>query len=130
MGLRVPGQGLASPEAGGPPGDLFVIVRTVPDPRFERHGTDLWRVERVQLPEAVLGAEVTVPSLDGDLTVDVPPGTQPDSILRLRDKGLPAFGGVGRGDYFVRIDVHIPTTLSAEERRLYGKLRDLGRKGG
>jgi len=129
MALRVPGYGMASAETGGAPGDLFVIVRTAPDPRFDRRGANLWRTERVELPDAVLGAELRLPSLDGDIDLEVPPGTQPDSILRLRSKGLPAFGGGRWGDYFVRIDVHIPEKLSAEEQRLYKRLRELSRKG-
>jgi molecular chaperone DnaJ len=130
MALRVPGHGMPSPEAGGAPGDLFVIVRTAPDPRFERRGANLWRTERVELPDAVLGTELRLPALDGDIDLEVPPGTQPDSILRLRSKGLPAFGGGTSGDYFIRIDVHIPEKLSAEERRLYTRLRAVLGKGG
>jgi len=130
MALRVPRHGMASPETGGAPGDLFVIVRTAPDARFERHGANLWRTERVELVDAALGSKLRIPSLDGDVDLDVPAGTQPDSILRLRSKGLPAFGGGTRGDYFIRIDIHIPEKLSAEERQLFTQLRDLSRKGG
>jgi molecular chaperone DnaJ len=121
---------MASAETGGAPGDLFVIVRTAPDPRFDRRGANLWRTERIELPDAVLGAKLRLPSLDGDIDVEVPPKTQPDYVLRLRSKGLPAFGGGTRGDYFIRIDVHVPEKLSAEERRLYKRLRDLSRKRG
>lgn len=130
MALRVPGHGMASSETGGAAGDLFVLVRTMPDPRFERRGANLWRTEKLDLPDAVLGTKLRLPSLDGDIELEVPPGTQPDSILRLRSKGLPAFGGETRGDYFVRVDIHIPEKLSPEERRYYIRLRDLSRKGG
>ena len=130
MALRVPGHGMPSSETGGTPGDLFVIVRTKPDPRFERRGANLWRTERIELPDAVLGTKLKLPSLDGDIDLEVPPGTQPDSILRLRSKGLPGFGDGARGDYLIRIDIHIPEELSAEERRLYRRLRDLSPETG
>jgi len=126
LALQVPGHGMASPEPGGAPGDLLVIVRTLADERFERRGADLWRIERIELTDAVLGTELRLPSLDGALKVQIPAGTQPDSVLRLHGKGLPVFGSTSRGDYFVRIDVHIPEKLSAEEQRLYQELRDLG----
>jgi len=125
--LRIPGHGMPRPEAGGLPGDLFVIVRTAPDARFERHGANLWRYETVELPDAVLGTSKTAPTLDGDVTVEIPPGTQPDAVLRLRGKGLPEFGGGKRGDLFLRIGLHVPEKLSAKEKQLYRQLRDLAR---
>jgi molecular chaperone DnaJ len=126
MVLKVAGKGEASPEAGGPPGDLFVMVRSVRDRRFTRSGADLWREEILSLPAAVLGTTLTVPTLETDATVTVPPGTQPDAVLRLRGKGLPRFGEKGRGDLYLRIKVHVPERLSAQERELYDKLRAMG----
>jgi molecular chaperone DnaJ len=123
MALRVPGHGLPSQGIGGTPGDLLVMVRSTPDARFERHGADLWRLEIVQVPDAVLGTRLEVPTLDGHATVTVPPGTHPDTLLRLPHKGLPVFGSKERGDMYLRICVHIPEPLSAEERTLYERLR-------
>ncbi len=134
--LRVPGHGMPSPEPGGVAGDLHVIVRTAPDPRFERHGANLWRAETIDLTDAVLGTRRTAPTLDGEISVKIPPGTQPDSVLRLRGKGLPAFGGGRRGDLYLRLNVRVPEKLSAKERRLYEGLRELaqgkgaGKRGG
>lgn len=125
MALRVPGHGLPSPEPGGQPGDLFVVVRTVPDPRFERAGADLWRTEPLPLVDAVLGRTLEVPTLDGHASVTVPAGTQPDSVLRLRGKGLPEFGGRGTGDMFVRMLLQVPQHLSPGEKALYEQLRKL-----
>jgi molecular chaperone DnaJ len=102
-----------------------VIVRSAPDERFERDGVDLWRVQPIDVAEAVLGTEISVPTLDGPLTVKVAPGTQPDTQLRLRGKGLPRFGGRGRGDLYLRLAVSVPERLSAEERRLWERLRTL-----
>jgi len=125
MALRVPGHGLPSPEPGGAPGDLFVVVRSVPDPRFKRVGADLWRTESLTLPDAVLGTTLEVPTLEGRAGVTIPPGTQQDSVFRLRGKGLPEFGGEGHGDLYVRIELQVPQDLSAKEKSLYQHLRDL-----
>lgn len=126
--LRVTGHGLPSPQAGGPPGDLYVVVRASPDPRFERAGADLWRVETIDVADAVLGTHLEVPTLDGNVDVTIPPGTQPDEVLRLRGKGLPVFGAKQRGDINLRMRIHIPEKPSKEERELYRRLRSVRRK--
>jgi molecular chaperone DnaJ len=123
--LRVPGKGYASSDPQGATGDLLIVVRAAADPRFERDGADLWRRHEITATQAVLGAEIAVPTLDGEITVKVPAGTQPDSRLRLRGKGLPRFGARGRGDLYVRLSVRLPERLSAEERGLWEKLRAL-----
>lgn len=125
--LRIPGHGLPADAPGLPAGDLLVVIRTAPDPRFQRHGRDLYRVDTVELVDAVLGTEIEVPTLDGQVAVRVPPGTQPDFVLRLRGKGLPPFEGGPRGDLFVRLQVHIPEHLSEQERRLFEQLQMLAR---
>jgi molecular chaperone DnaJ len=119
--LRIPGKG----EPGTGPGDLLIMVRAAPDGRFERDGADLWRVQEIDATDAVLGAEIPVPTLDGPIAVKVPAGTQPDSQLRLRGKGLPRFGGRGRGDLYVRLAVRLPERPGAEERKLWERLRSL-----
>ncbi|MHA1152505.1 MAG: DnaJ C-terminal domain-containing protein [Alphaproteobacteria bacterium] len=130
MALRVPGRGLPAPAAGGPPGDLLVVVRSARDPRFERHGADLWCRQDLDLTDAVLGTGLEVATLDGEVSVKVPPGTQPDTVLRLTGKGLPEFGGGRRGDLFLRLRVHLPERLSREQRRLFEQLRQLGGEAG
>lgn len=129
MALRIPAHGLPSDDAGGPAGDLFVVVTSVPDPRFSRSGADLWRTESVSVADAVLGTQLKVPTLNGALEVTVPPGTQPGGVLRLRGKGLPAFGKRGRGDLNLRIEIRVPERPTAEERELYERLRSLARRG-
>ena len=128
MALRIAGKGMPSPDAKGPPGDLLVFVRTRHDPRFMREGADLIRQESIKLVDAVLGTTLKVATLDGSATVTIPPGTQPGSILRLKDKGLPEFGSGKRGVMYLRIDVKVPEKLSGEERELYERLRDIGSK--
>ena len=124
--LRVAGRGMASPEPGGVPGDLYVVVRSRPDPRFQRDGADLWRQETLPLPDAVLGTRLEVQTLKGGTAeVKVPPGIQPGTVLRLRDKGLPRFGHKGNGDLYLQIGVRIPEKLGREEKELYERLRAL-----
>lgn len=129
MALRVAGRGMASPEPGGVPGDLYVVVRVHPDPRFQRDGADLWRQETVDVTDAVLGTRLEVETLEGGRAeVSVPAGIQPDTVLRLKNKGLPRFGGKGRGDMYLQVKVRIPEKLDREAREFYERLRALAGK--
>ncbi len=128
MALRIPGKGMPSPEPGGVGGDLYVVIRSKPDPRFERDGADLLRRETIALTDAVLGTTLDVPTLDGSARVTIPPGIQPGAVLRVKGKGLPEFGTGRHGELYLRIEVQIPEKLSGEERELYERLRALGDK--
>jgi molecular chaperone DnaJ len=128
--LRVAGHGLPGDWPEMPPGDLHVVVYTMPDGRFQRRGPDLWRVETIDVTEAVLGTSRTFSSLGGKLKVKISPGTQPDEILRLKGKGLPRFRGSGRGDINIRIQVHVPEKITRKERKLYEQLRKLNNSEG
>jgi len=129
MALRVAGRGMASPEPGGEPGDLYVVIRSRADPHFQRDGADLWRHETLPLTDAVLGTKLKIFTLGGGKAqVDIPAGIQPDTVMRLRNKGLPRFGGKGKGDMYLQVKVQIPEKLSREERELYEQLRALGGK--
>lgn len=121
--LRVAGHGLPAEEPGVPQGDLYVSVYSQPDIRFQRQGADLWHTVILNVTDAVLGTEVKVPTLSKTLHVKVPPGTQPDEILRLRDEGLPHFKGHGHGDIKIRIQVSIPQKLSEKQRKLFEQLK-------
>ncbi len=123
--MRVPGHGLPAEQAGMPSGDLYVEVYTLSDPRLQRHGADLWRTERLSVPQAVLGTKLRVPTMEGEVDVTIPPGMQPDEMLRLRGKGLPRYRSTGRGDLILRIEVVIPEQLSDEEREHYQRLAAL-----
>ena len=129
MTLRIAGHGLPARDPGAPPGHLFVTVTSAPDSRFQRRGADLWRSETLQVDEAALGCKRTVPTLDGEVEVTVPPGTQPDEVLRLHGKGLPHFQSDTRGNLNLRIQVHIPETLSPGEEAAYRQLRACREKG-
>ena len=128
--LRIKGHGMPAEQPEGPHGDLYVIVHSIPDARFERAGADLWREETLEVEDAVLGVRLKVPTLQGEAEVKVPPGTQPDEILRLRGKGLQRYGGDGRGSLNLRIGVHLPEHPGAEERALYEQLRSLHGQSG
>jgi len=123
MVLRVSGQGLPSPSVGGMPGDLFVILRIASDERFERRGIDLLQRVTVSVEDCVLGTQIDIPTLQEPYRLDIPAGTQPETVLRLRHYGLPEFGRQHRGDMYVRVQIHIPERLSQEERDQYEQLR-------
>ncbi len=126
--LRVPGHGEAG-EPGGRPGDLYVVVHVAPHPTFERDDQDVLMSLPITYPQAALGAEVEIPTLDGSARLRVPPGTQSHSILRLRGKGLPGLRGGPRGDQLVRVVVTTPERVSAEERKLLERLAELQGNG-
>ncbi len=126
--LRLPGHGLPSHDASGAPGDLLVVVHSTPEARFERHGNDLWRLEAVEVTDAVLGTQRDVPTLEDHVTVTIPPGTQPDTVLRFPGHGLPEFRRQTRGNLYLRVRVHVPEQLSTEEHQLYERLQALRRK--
>ncbi|HEY1274230.1 MAG TPA: molecular chaperone DnaJ [Thermoleophilaceae bacterium] len=121
--IRLTGRGHAG-ERGGPPGDLYVLVRVAEDERFLRDGSDLVTVVDVPAPEAALGTTVVVPTLDGDEEIDVQAGTQPGTVVTLRGRGMPTLGRGRRGDQRVVLNVLIPRNLSADQRRLLEELRD------
>lgn len=118
--IRVPGKGRPGP-GGGPPGDLLVTVHVAQDPVFARQGQDLTVTVPVSYREAVLGADVTVPTIHhGPVTVRIPPGTPGGRVLRVRGRGVPSPGGAG--DLLVTIQVEVPTSLDDRQRELIGEL--------
>jgi molecular chaperone DnaJ len=121
--IRLPGRGHAG-ERGGPPGDLYVLVRVADDERFVRDGSDLVSVLDIPAPVAALGATLTVATLDGTDEIEIPAGTQPGTVITLRGKGMPAIGRRGRGDQQVVLNVVIPRKLTARQKELLGELRD------
>jgi len=119
--LRVSGEGEAG-EHGGPPGDLYVIVRVREHAYFERRGSHLYCTVPVSISQASLGAELKVPTLAGPDRIKIPEGTQSGSVFRLRGRGMPSLDGRGQGDLFVTVAVVTPTRLSREQRRLFEML--------
>jgi molecular chaperone DnaJ len=121
--IRVGGRGHAG-ERGGPPGDLYVIVRVREDERFVRDGEDLVTVVDVPAPQAALGATISVPTLDGDIPVEVPAGTQPGETITVGGRGLPRIGRGRTGDLRVVVNVTVPRRLSRRQRELLRELSE------
>jgi molecular chaperone DnaJ len=132
--LRVPGQGTPGP-AGAPPGDLYVEVDVEADPRFERDGVDLVARVRVPFPEAALGSEIRVASLEADdeessIPLVLPPGTQSGEVFTMKGHGVPRLDGRGRGSLLIVVQVDVPTALTQRARDLLEQLGDELRASG
>jgi molecular chaperone DnaJ len=112
--LRLVGRGEAAAQ-GGRAGNLYVILRVQADERFERDGADLHAEVSVSFPQLALGDTVEVPTLDGEGSVDIPPGTQPGETLALRGRGMPRIDGRGRGDLVAHLKLVVPSSMSEEE---------------
>ncbi|HTS33049.1 MAG TPA: J domain-containing protein [Thermoplasmata archaeon] len=115
--LRVPGHGLAA-SGRGPAGDLYVQVVFEPLPHIRREGEDAYTETSVPLGVALLGGEVTVPTIEGHAVLKIPAGTQPETQFRLRGNGFPRFRGSSRGDLIVTAHVEVPRSLSGHEKDL------------
>jgi molecular chaperone DnaJ len=120
--IRVTGRGEAGPPGAGP-GDLYVSVRVRPHRLFGRQGADLTLTVPVTYPEAALGAQVKVPTLNGAVTLKVPAGTKSGRIFRIRGKGAPRPRG-GNGDLLATVQVEVPSRVSKQERKLLEDLQD------
>ncbi len=122
--IRIAGRGHAG-ERGGPPGDLYVLVRVREDPRFVRDGDDLVTAVDVAAPQAALGTTVQVETVHGEqVDVDIPAGTQPHETLIVRGAGMPSLRGRHAGNLRVVVNVVIPRHLSKEQRELVQQLAD------
>jgi molecular chaperone DnaJ len=116
--LRVVGEG-ESGERGGPPGDLYVVVRVQEHEYFDRRGNDLYYVIPISISQATLGAEIKVPTLRGHERLRIPEGTQNGSVFRLKGHGMPSVDGRRQGDLYVSVHVVTPTRLSREQRSMF-----------
>ena len=112
---------------GGPSGDLFIHVRIKEDPHFKRDGSDVHTVEKISLLRAVLGDEVSVRTIYGNVKLKLPGGTQVGQVFKLSEYGFVKAGGTKKGDLYIEIAVEIPKKLSKKERGLY---EELAKEGG
>ena len=123
--VPVPGEGNAG-TAGGPRGDLILLVSVKPDPHFERKGDDLYAEATAPLTTVVLGGEAPVVTPDGKrLLLTIPPETQNGQTFRLSGKGMPRLKGGGAGNLFARVQVTLPERLTEQERELFEELARL-----
>jgi molecular chaperone DnaJ len=119
--LRLAGQG-GSGVAGGAHGDLYLVVKVKPHPFFERQGDDLYIEVPITIAEAVLGAEIEVPTKDGPVKMRIPPGTNCGQLFRLKGMGVPHLKGGGCGDQYVRVKIVVPKNLTPKQRALFEEL--------
>lgn len=127
--LKVTGYGAAG-RRGGAVGDLYVDIAVKPDKMFKRSGNDVVVSVPISFSSAALGAEITVPTLDGEEKLTVPSGTQSGTVFNLRGKGIPYLNRRGRGDQLIEAIVKTPTALDEEQRRLFERLAELGGEDG
>ena len=109
---------------GGPPGDLYVVIKVKEHPIFERQGDDLFCTVPVNIAQAALGTQINLLTFDGLEQVKVPEGIQSGSRIRLKNLGVPRLQGSGRGDLFVQVEVKVPGKLTREQRKLFEQLRE------
>jgi molecular chaperone DnaJ len=119
--LRLKGQGEAPLEEGAS-GDLYILIHMVPHRYFSRDGDNLLYNLNISIPQAALGAEVTIPAIEGKANLRIHSGTQPGQILRVKGRGMPMIGGYGRGDLRVRVNVVVPERLTQRQRALFEEL--------
>jgi len=125
--LRVRSEGNAG-KRGGPPGDLYVFINVRSDPNLKRDGNNILISTSISYVDAILGTTVKVPTVDGNVDLKIPAGTQPGTTLVMSKRGVPLLGKTNmRGDELVKIQVEIPKRLSSEERKLIEELADLSK---
>jgi len=124
--LRIQGEGEAG-GSGGPAGDLYAVIYVEEHPFFQRQDSGIYCQIPISIAQAVLGGEVSIPTLEGEDRVRIPSGTQTGTVFRLRNKGVVSLGGRGRGDQFVTVNVVIPRKLSHEQRQLFEQLSKLNK---
>jgi molecular chaperone DnaJ len=127
--IRLSGEGEAG-QNGGPPGDLYVEIRVQQHAVFERDGADLSCNVPLSFAAAALGGEVKVPTLEGEVSLKIPTGTQSGRVFRLRGKGVKPVRGGGQGDLYCRVDVETPTSLSKEQKDILRQLEASLEAGG
>ena len=118
--IRLTGEGHAG-VLGGRAGDVYVHVHVRPDERFVREGNDIISAVTLTMTQAALGAKLSVPSLDGEVELELEAGAQPGQVVVLRGKGMPVLQGFGRGDHRILVHVAVPRRLTDEQRKLLGQ---------
>lgn len=110
-------------------GDYDVVLNVIPDKRFRREGFDVISNQEISFPEAALGTEVNVETVEGKVKLKIPSGTQPETIIRLRGKGIAHVRGSGKGDHYVRIKITVPKSLSGKQKELLKEFESAKKHG-
>jgi molecular chaperone DnaJ len=121
--IKFRGKGQASVD-GGLAGDLFIITKVASHPFFKRKGSDIMLDVPITFVEAAIGANIEIPTVDGDVSLRVPPGTKDGQTFRLRAKGAPKLKGDGRGDMLATARIDVPKELTANEKELLLRFAD------
>lgn len=124
--LRIQGEGEGGGR-GGPSGDLYVVILLEEHPFFQRQGNNIYCQVPIAITQAVLGSEISVPTLEGEEKLKIPEGTQSGTVFRLRNKGIVSLNERGRGDQFVTVNVVIPAKITKEQRILFESLAKLNK---
>ncbi len=125
-GSKVRMAGVGPAGRGGTASDIYLVIEVAPDNRFERKGDDLYTDVTIDLYTAVLGGEVSVGTLSGNVVLTIPAGTQPGQSIRLAGKGMPKLRSAGSyGDLYARIKVSLPRQLTNEQKQLFAQLRNM-----
>lgn len=127
--LRVQGQGDVGPHAG-PSGDLFLFLKVKQDPTFRREGSDIFSDVVISCLDAIVGTKMTVPVIDGEATVEIPPGTQPGHVICVKKRGAPSLIAEERGDHFITVEVAIPNGNKDKDDKLVQLLTSTKDSGG
>jgi len=122
--IRIAGEGVSG-RAGGKKGDLYLVAKVLPHKLFERKGDDLYTEVSVPLATVMLGGEVGLPTLNGNLSLKIPPETQNGRVFRMAGKGMPQLSNSKYGNMFAKVKVVLPTNLTGEEKKLFERLRSL-----
>jgi len=121
--IRLTGEGEAG-TYGGPAGNLYVVLHVKSHPFFQRRDTDILLHMNINVAQAALGDEITVPTLDGEEKMTIPAGTQTGAVFRLKGRGVPRIQSSGRGEQLVIVNVAIPTNLDAKQKELFAELSE------
>jgi molecular chaperone DnaJ len=127
--LRIRGEGEQG-ERGGPPGDLFLFIYVEPDNFFSREGDDIVCQIPISFPQAALGTEIEVPTLNGKKSLSIPKGIESGEILKIKGEGFPKIRGYGRGDEIVQVIVKTPKNLTKKQEEILKEFEELSRKTG
>ena len=127
--ISIRGQGSAG-KNGGPAGDLLITITVRPHEVFRREGTSVLLKVPVTFTQAVLGAELEIPTIDGKVKYDLPEGTQSGTTFRLKGKGIPSINGRGRGDQYVTVYIETPKGLNREQKDALKKFAETMGEGG
>jgi molecular chaperone DnaJ len=118
--ISIKGQGEPGSN-GGPSGDLYVVIGVQPHPLFTRKGTDLWLDMPITFTQAALGDDIIVPTLKEKVSYKIPAGTQPETVFRLKGKGIKSLRTSKVGDLYVKVTLEVPTKLTSEQKKMISK---------